>query len=1081
MLQRAPFLLENKAAQVTKAVFSNFDESNPQVLPNVWEAAFLTITTFKKWFKYINVDELFLPKLWKVLRQGGQGNGTVNYPNLRPLLSHLPPNHDIENFCINYMNNMRIGIQQKKIRSSQSESRALYVALIECLQYIILKNESNLALCETLIDEQLIVLMEWSLENGPAAYKTLFKQIAALIQYWHRNIELYPNYKTMCDHVWIKLKTLFENKIGMNEDYMARQIEFFLCLKSTTKPKKQLKVKFDGKDCKSGDDGQSHGETSTVSEEYFNCLNYLICSSCICCVNTIRRNPQPSIVDHLLYMVQEFENETLLKHLNSKVNSSENMIDVCTKIILPWIDDDSIRSRGVIDLLFIIFKYLKYEEKALVLKTLDKVPYEDCFGWCVAKCLSHPFNMDLEVQNWLGSKRVGDFLVRLMEYEIADKSSPEFSFLLKQTLTQTSNGDLLIRKNSVIEIIESLSACLMSPHNHPKTINTCARLGAYLAAFLYTESLKDAYSDKLLIGLFTLSCKNVYPEALTKDTIWEVNTAWQDVITLITGEIQKNELKILAETFAKIVEKKLFNAIETINSDKLVEKIVSFLNSVAKCKPLYVGELISLFIKRTIILQQAKILKHQIQLIEYLKGNLSDPYAYSMVDRDQLELIDEVEISKYFTWKEIMLSVITSPIDEDNDCQSDNGSTGNILLKLAQYTESIICELLHDIVLLESVNQNFKSVRNYVKLGDQLVNLKDKLFNILDHTDSDTQLKVCAILVDKAGKEGWLWTNTVHLWFVEMSNYSAIKVYDNLLPSMNTKLAKLHLTQILGSNLSYDNIHCKVGPVGDVVILRSLLHCDEIDVQIAEVFKKIEILEYFFNVYTIDFMNWIQVQVPIEIMRMFTVLVNTRTNQLNSRQWQLILVFLSTWSRKISVIKSICDNIQISAFILSIVKLFAAITVYIEELAEEQPANSLIDEWKLVFDIPISSDIMSIWLYLSEKYECKVNKMSITDMVYLHELGNVIGHVNGNYIFLTDIAGMPEWSKVFDQCCTLLINSEHSLQLWGYNMLTSLSSGLIEISVDTNTSHEKDMIFEQLKDLLDGTHNMVNNMLLDFK
>ncbi|XP_017770844.1 PREDICTED: E3 ubiquitin-protein ligase listerin [Nicrophorus vespilloides] len=1091
MFQMAPFLLENKAAQVTKAVFSNMDESDPAVLPNVWEAALLTITTIENWWKYINVDELFLPKLWKVLRQGGQGNATVIYPNLLPLLSHLPPNLDIESFYNNYFNNMRIGIQQKTIRSSQSESRALCVALIECLQYTILKNQSNLALCETLIDEQLLVAVEWSLENGQAAYKTLFNQISSLIQYWHRNVEPYPNYKTMCDRVWIKLKTLFENKIGLNEDYMARQIEFFLCLKSTTKPKKQLKVKFDGNDSKSGDDGQSQGETSTVSDEYLNCLNYLICSTCICCVNTIRRNAQPSIVDHLLYMVQEFENETLLKYLNSKVNSSENMIEVCTKIILPWIDDDSIRSRGVIDLLFIIFKYLKYEEKALVLKTLDKVPYEDCFGWCVAKCLSHPFNMDLEVQNWLGSKRVGDFLVRIMQYEIADESSPEFSLLLKQALTETFNGDLLIRKKSVFEIIESLSACLMSPHNHPMTIDTCASLGAYLAAIVYTESLKLAYSDKLLIALFTLSCcSDVDPETLSKDTIWEVNTAWQDIITLITGEIQQNELKILAETFAKIVEKKLFNAIETINSDEVVEKIVSFLNSVAKCKPLYVGELISLFMERTFIPLQAKILKLQIQLIEYLKGNLSDPYepTNSKVDRDQFELIDEEKIAKYFTWKQIMLSVISSPIDEDDYCESDDGNTGNILLKLAENTENMISGLLYDIALLESVNQNLKSVRHYDKLDGQLANIKDKLVNILDHIDSVTKDKIGGILVHKAGEEGWLWANTVQLWFVELSKVPATKVYDKLLPSMNTKLGKLHLTQILGSNLSYDNVHCKVGPVGSVVILRSLLHCDEIDVQIAEVFNKIQKLRdedmgrYFYN---INFTNWSQVQTAIEIMRMFTVLVDTRNNkQLNSRQWDFILVSLANWSGKLNEIKSTCDNIQIAAFILSIVKLFATITQYIEELAKEQPANSLVDEWKNVFVIPITTDIMKIWLYLSEKYECKVNKISITDLVFLHELGNVIGHVNANHIFQTHIAGMPKWSKVLKQCCTLLINSEHSLQLWGYNMLITLSSGLIEVdskSVDTNTPHEKGMIFEQFKDLLVRTHNIVSIMLHDFK
>lgn len=52
---------------------------------------------------------MFLPKFWKVLKEGGQGNASIIYPNLLPLMSHLSPNLDINNFYGNYFENIQIG------------------------------------------------------------------------------------------------------------------------------------------------------------------------------------------------------------------------------------------------------------------------------------------------------------------------------------------------------------------------------------------------------------------------------------------------------------------------------------------------------------------------------------------------------------------------------------------------------------------------------------------------------------------------------------------------------------------------------------------------------------------------------------------------------------------------------------------------------------------------------------------------------------------------------------------------------------------------------------------------------------
>lgn len=61
-------------------------------------------------------------------------------------------------------------------------------------------------------------------------------------------------------------------------------------------------------------------------------------------------------------------------------------------------------------------------------------------GWCISRALSYPHNSDKIVQTWLANEKIGEFLVKITTYEIADKSTPDLSLLLKQAFTETSGG-----------------------------------------------------------------------------------------------------------------------------------------------------------------------------------------------------------------------------------------------------------------------------------------------------------------------------------------------------------------------------------------------------------------------------------------------------------------------------------------------------------------------------------------------------------------------------------------------------------------------------------------------------------------
>nr|CAI5817590.1 unnamed protein product [Callosobruchus analis] len=111
ILQKAPFLLEGKSSQVTTTVFGNIDENDPSVLPYVLESILLTMSTIQEWWTHINVEKLLFSKLWKILKQGIEGNSSTFYLSMLPLISHLPPTVD-ENalqFYNTLFDNFRIG------------------------------------------------------------------------------------------------------------------------------------------------------------------------------------------------------------------------------------------------------------------------------------------------------------------------------------------------------------------------------------------------------------------------------------------------------------------------------------------------------------------------------------------------------------------------------------------------------------------------------------------------------------------------------------------------------------------------------------------------------------------------------------------------------------------------------------------------------------------------------------------------------------------------------------------------------------------------------------------------------------
>ncbi|XP_022063447.2 E3 ubiquitin-protein ligase listerin [Acanthochromis polyacanthus] len=173
-----PGLVQAEAARLCPAVLLSIDDTDPVVLPPVWEAVLHVVSIIPDCWSHVNAKKGFLPKLWALLKEGGKGMAKALHPNLMPLLSKLPPQVTDPNldFYTTFFTAFVQGLSSERAVTSPSESAVIVTSFVECMRYCILhnidKNEDQRKIRTMLISQQLLPLLEESLrspslQNGP--------------------------------------------------------------------------------------------------------------------------------------------------------------------------------------------------------------------------------------------------------------------------------------------------------------------------------------------------------------------------------------------------------------------------------------------------------------------------------------------------------------------------------------------------------------------------------------------------------------------------------------------------------------------------------------------------------------------------------------------------------------------------------------------------------------------------------------------------------------------------------------------------------------------------------------------------
>jgi hypothetical protein len=269
--------------------------------------------------------------------------------------------------------------------------------------------------------------------------------------------------------------------------------------------------------------------------------------------------------------------------------------------------------------------------------------------------------------------------------------------------------ELLLDQTTVDQIIAKLQTPLLHPEDFAPSIDSCARLASFVSGIIYTENSLLKSGESLLLALFQFSCADHADlEFLTKDTLWEVNTSWQDVVTVLSKNLPKQEFNDLVGKFADLVEQNFLEKFPQEGTiDTLIDAIVNFVRSVFGQQPMMITNVFDIFFKRNFIPGWKNKITELCLRAEYLTGNLTSPHE--TFKTDSLDVSDE-QILKYFVWSYVKIAVLSSPLQNNESDDDDDEEEAKEIVYVVDDNTLLLTDLLYDVAAAQSFLTNYKMV-----------------------------------------------------------------------------------------------------------------------------------------------------------------------------------------------------------------------------------------------------------------------------------------------------------------------------------------------------------------------------------
>lgn len=284
-----------------------------------------------------------------------------------------------------------------------------------------------------------------------------------------------------------------------------------------------------------------------------------------------------------------------------------------------------------------------------------------------------------------------------------------------------------------MEILNKLIQPLLNPDDYPLTLDSCASFAAYISPVLYTEKSGLEYGSTLLLALFSLSCNTCKdPDSLSKDTLWEITTAWQDILISIVPVMGKTDLIDLTKEFAGILKNQLLcTDAEQIHIERIVNVVVNFGRCLQKTVPLLTSEILLVLLNEPLINEWKAKVNCLCIWSEFIDGRFCSPY--NEVTRP--EMIAEIDVVKFFVMAHVKLKVMAEKLEEEEEEEDDDEDTETHTDASADFIgvfenqADILADLLHTTCLARSCLDNYNVVSDWFSISTAAIVDANIFFN----------------------------------------------------------------------------------------------------------------------------------------------------------------------------------------------------------------------------------------------------------------------------------------------------------------------------------------------------------------
>ncbi|XP_033336767.2 E3 ubiquitin-protein ligase listerin [Megalopta genalis] len=1065
LIDNANILLQEEKKRTVTTIMNNLDETEPSLVSAVWESMLVAINKIEDWYMVISIEKLVLPKLWRVLRGGGQYSASIVYPNLLPLMSQFPKfNIDVQNLYSNFFNNMRQGLSAKSVQTSRSEMFAVITSFIECLRYSILLNVQNRALSVMLLKEQLIPVIGTCLKENSPMKQILFCEIAQLVRYWSKNRqnENLKSYIYLMEQFWSELNSLFDLLIDMSQnsetfnvpDTNNSQIEFLIALKEVpTHSRKNLKVKFP--DPEEGIKLELRAPTMDVNAEdpeLLKELNNFVTYLCIKYFDKITEQRTQKYVTYLNKLITCFENEKLFTSLSESLKTQINFLSFYDQVLRVWLLEQSIETVHIVELIFNFVTYMNDSEKDEVLKSLTE--FEDIATTrSVIHCaLSKKHRNDTIIRKWCSQSKITGLLIDIAK-EIAAGNYSDLeqnrNFILL-AFESSNNDNLLIEECRINEVVSILCDSINSV-DETRLIDF-AQLISSIVSLIWTHEEAKLGAVRVLETLFELCTRDYFTADST--CIDEMRDVWKDGLMEAIQKLSELEFIQLTKKFAAIMWRKIYNSNEEQTNEILLDIAMDFLEIIFK------------------INDQPHVDKSYIEKIILTFFYDSDIYTW-MAAVSQIVVYGEVITGSFMNGRLDVQNMLTSDIVTDNTegvlkwaLFTTNFWKNICLIKEESLIQNvnlpgiinILTDVIYSIYLGETYTKHYKSTKCYSNVNKMLTIVGSSFKQLEVYINEDTRKKIRSFYLSEKSDRV----------------FGAHQIPDRLKTSEDTDtekdddinkvvLASYKVRNMLPNqdeNSSYSSILEKIMSYEKDNPALLLFNCD------------------------ISKTSWESLVLPLEVISLLTKLVTIVPSELTNEQWNFILISLALWQLSIGKSKSHISDIKVDALTVYTCQLYHAVQNAINN--HDQVPSTLLDEWNNVLAGDIQSAIAQTWMSYAEWHNER--KTDLRCVVVLDRIGKAVTALNGNVLLknqaITSPAIAVDLKKTVQLCLKLLQSPITSIQLGAYHLLKHTVSELVEqdkVTVELENFDVNNLNIKKMEEVLRNTQNIVNTILMEFK